>query len=146
MKLAELSLANAQRQFENTVLRAPVAGIITEVRAQPGEAVGNTPVVSLADLAAPQVRFWVEESDLMSVAPGNPRPRHRSAGSRWTSILLAVAALAFVFAGTVASAEVTPLTVVKQSASRAQAVSMECLAMMPCRRASSAASISSILR
>lgn len=72
IKLAELSLANAQRQLANTVLTAPIAGIVTEVRAQAGESVGNTPIIVLADLGAPLVRFWVEESDLLSVAPGNP--------------------------------------------------------------------------
>ncbi len=72
VKLAELSLANAQRQLANTVLTAPIAGVVTEVRARAGEAVGGTPLIVLADLGAPLVRFWVEEADLLSVAPGNP--------------------------------------------------------------------------
>jgi HlyD family secretion protein len=70
--LAEYGLANAQRQLEDALLRAPMAGTVVAVNAGAGEAVGTTPIVTLADLEAPLVRFWVEEADLLSVAPGNP--------------------------------------------------------------------------
>ncbi len=69
--LARLSLDNAQRGLNNTALRAPVAGTILAVNADVGETVGAAPVVTLADLSTPQLRFWVEETDLISVAPGN---------------------------------------------------------------------------
>jgi macrolide-specific efflux system membrane fusion protein len=51
-------------------LVAPVAGTVVEVNAQVGETVNGT-VVVLADLETPVVQFWVEESDLNSVAVGN---------------------------------------------------------------------------
>jgi len=70
--LAEVGLANARRQLEDALLRAPMAGTVVAVNAGAGEAVGTIPIVTLADLEAPQVRFWVEEADLLSVAPGNP--------------------------------------------------------------------------
>ncbi len=70
--LARTNLENAQRALNNTQLRAPLAGTVLAVGAQPGETVGAAPVVTLADLKTLQVRFWVEETDLMSVAPGNP--------------------------------------------------------------------------
>lgn len=70
--LARYSLENAQRALNNTQLRAPVSGTILSVNAEVGEAVGAAPLITLADLTASQVRFWVEESDLISVAPGNP--------------------------------------------------------------------------
>jgi HlyD family secretion protein len=70
--LARFSLENAQRQLEETELRAPMAGTVVAVQAQIGEAVGTAPIITLADLDAPLVRFWVEETDLLSVAVGNP--------------------------------------------------------------------------
>jgi RND family efflux transporter MFP subunit len=68
---AQLNLEAAQRQLGEMALIAPLSGTVMAVEAQVGESVGTTPIVSLADLEMPQVLFWVEESDLMSVAPGN---------------------------------------------------------------------------
>ena len=68
---AQLNLEAAQRQLEETTLIAPVSGTVMAVQAQVGESVGASPIVTLADVEEPQVLFWVEESDLMSVAPGN---------------------------------------------------------------------------
>ena len=68
---ARCNLQNAQRQLDNTLLRAPIAGTVLAISAQPGEMVGAAPIITLADLETPLVRFWVEETDLMSVAPGN---------------------------------------------------------------------------
>jgi HlyD family secretion protein len=68
---AELNLQSALRQVDETELVAPVSGTVTEVGAKAGESVGTSAIITLADLDQPQVQFWVEESDLMSVAPGN---------------------------------------------------------------------------
>ena len=70
--LARYNLENAQRALSNTQLRAPAAGTVLTVGAEIGETVGAAPVITLADLGASQVRFWVEETDLISVAPGSP--------------------------------------------------------------------------
>ncbi len=70
--LAGYSLENAQRQLEETRLLAPMAGTVVALNADASEAAGTAPLVTLADLAAPLVRFWVEETDLISLAPGNP--------------------------------------------------------------------------
>jgi len=70
--LARYNLENAQRALNNTQLRAPTAGTVLAVSAEAGETVGTAPLITLADLNASQVRFWVEETDLISVAPGNP--------------------------------------------------------------------------
>jgi len=67
---AELTLASAQRTLSETQLIAPMAGTVIAVDAKVGETAG-TPAVTLADLAQPLIEFWVEESDLTSVAPGN---------------------------------------------------------------------------
>lgn len=69
--LARYSVENAQRALNNTQLVAPAAGTVLTVGAGVGEAVGASPVITLADLSTPQMRFWVEETDLISVAPGN---------------------------------------------------------------------------
>ena len=52
-------------------LVAPMAGTVIAVNAQVGENVSGT-VLVLANLDEPVVQFWVEESDLNSVAVGHP--------------------------------------------------------------------------
>ena len=71
LEQAELNLASAQKELEGTALVAPFPGTILEVNAEVGETVNGT-VLVLADLDTPVVQFWVEESDLNSVAVGNP--------------------------------------------------------------------------
>jgi len=68
---ARLNLESAQRTLAQTTLTAPIAGIVTAIDAAVGEAVGTGAIITIADLDEPQVVFWVEESDLTSVAPGN---------------------------------------------------------------------------
>jgi HlyD family secretion protein len=68
---ARLNLEGARRDLEDALLVAPVAGTATVVSAQAGESVGTEAIVTLADLQEPQVLFWVEEADLISVSPGN---------------------------------------------------------------------------
>jgi HlyD family secretion protein len=68
---AQLSLDSAQRSLEETHLTAPISGTVTAVDAQVGEAVGTAAIITLADLQAPQIQFWVEESDMASAAVGN---------------------------------------------------------------------------
>jgi HlyD family secretion protein len=68
---AKLALASAQRALAQTELTAPIAGTVIAAGAQPGEAVGTSTIITLADLDQPLIEFWVEESDMTSVAPGN---------------------------------------------------------------------------
>jgi HlyD family secretion protein len=69
---AQLSVESARLALSNTVLTAPVAGIVTAIKADVGEAVGTTPILTLADLEPPLVRFYVEENDLSKIAAGYP--------------------------------------------------------------------------
>ena len=69
---AELNLESAQQELEQTTLLAPMDGTVMAVNAQIGDKVGTSAIITIADLENPQVQFWVEESDLNSVAPGNP--------------------------------------------------------------------------
>ncbi|MCK4315762.1 MAG: efflux RND transporter periplasmic adaptor subunit, partial [Anaerolineae bacterium] len=62
----------AQRTLEQTTLIAPVDGTVMDIAATVGENVGTGPILTLADMETPLVRFWVEEADLSSVAVGNP--------------------------------------------------------------------------
>ena len=68
---AQLNLHSAQRGLEETRLVAPVSGTVLAVEAQAGESLSTNAVITLADLEEPQMLFWVEETDLVSVAPGN---------------------------------------------------------------------------
>jgi len=54
-------------------LDAPFDGVVMDVTAEVGEQVGaNAPVLTLADLQEPLVRFWVEETDMSDAVVGNP--------------------------------------------------------------------------
>jgi RND family efflux transporter MFP subunit len=64
-------LDNAQRALDETQLTAPITGTVVTVDAQAGETVGTAAIITLADLQEPQIQFWVEETDLTSVVPGN---------------------------------------------------------------------------
>ena len=72
---ARLNLTSAQQELAERELRAPFAAVVTAVEGSTGELVGTSPTspfITLADLEEPWVRFWVEESDLTSIAVGNP--------------------------------------------------------------------------
>lgn len=72
VRQAELNLENARLALANATLVAPIAGTITAIKADAGEAVGATPIITLAALDQPLVRFYVEETDLGKVAVGYP--------------------------------------------------------------------------
>jgi len=67
---ATLALDNARAALEAAELRAPFDGAVVDVTAIPGEYVGTAPIITLADLGAPLLQFWVEESDMSGVAAG----------------------------------------------------------------------------
>jgi len=70
---ALLAREKAAADLEAAQLYAPFDGTVMEVAATVGERAGaNTPILTLADLAEPLVRFWVEEMDMSSVVAGNP--------------------------------------------------------------------------
>jgi len=68
---ARNNLLKDQEQLANTTVYSPLAGTVTAIKADVGESVGTNAIITLADLETPQVLFWVEETDLASVAPGN---------------------------------------------------------------------------
>jgi RND family efflux transporter MFP subunit len=67
---AELALEDARANLEAAELRAPFDGTVVAVSAIPGQYVGIAPIITLADLSQPLLKFWVEESDMSGVAVG----------------------------------------------------------------------------
>jgi len=65
---ARITLASAQSQLGDTVLRAPFAGIVTAVQAQTGENVGTEAIITLADLDHPLIELYLDETDLDKIA------------------------------------------------------------------------------
>ncbi|MFZ5915559.1 MAG: efflux RND transporter periplasmic adaptor subunit [Chloroflexota bacterium] len=69
---AQANLEEAQAALEAAALIAPFNGTVTAVSASAGDAISaNKAILTLANLEEPWVLFWVEETDLTSVAPGN---------------------------------------------------------------------------
>lgn len=70
---ALLAREKALADLEAAQLYAPFDGTVMEVAATVGEQVGSTtPIFTLADLEEPLVCFWVEETELSSIAVGDP--------------------------------------------------------------------------
>ena len=69
---ALLACEEAQANLEAAQLYAPFSGTVMDVAAEPGDQVGtNTTIFTLAEMEEPLLRFWLEESDMGSVAVGN---------------------------------------------------------------------------
>ncbi len=71
LEQARLNLQSARRKLDQLVLKAPIAGTVTAVNARVGDSVGSGAIITLADLSQPRLKFWVEEADMASAAPGN---------------------------------------------------------------------------
>ena len=67
--LAGAQLAGAQARVEQSLLRAPIAGIILDTLLQPGELAG-TPVISLGATDAMEVEAYVYDTDIRRMRPG----------------------------------------------------------------------------
>lgn len=69
---AKAQVALVQAQIEQTVIRAPIAGIITKQNAKVGEiAAANTPIVSLISQGNFEIESNVPEVDIGKIALGN---------------------------------------------------------------------------
>ena len=71
---ARVRLERAQSAYDDTVLRAPFAGLVTRVNVQVGALVGpgNFAVVELADLSRLHVIVQADEIDVAQIAAGQP--------------------------------------------------------------------------
>lgn len=69
---AKIDLAAAQAALDDTVLTAPIAGTVTNLSANVGQAIGTSPFLTIETLDQMVMRFYVEESDIHFVKIGNP--------------------------------------------------------------------------
>jgi HlyD family secretion protein len=67
--LARAQAASADAQVEQTLLRAPIAGVVLDTLLQPGE-LADTPVMALGDTDAMGVEAYVYDTDIRRVRPG----------------------------------------------------------------------------
>ena len=73
LERANFALESAQEALEGTTLIAPFDGTIIATNIEVGETgTEGANAIVIADLDAPVVQFWVEETDLSSVGIGNP--------------------------------------------------------------------------
>ncbi|WP_169725463.1 efflux RND transporter periplasmic adaptor subunit [Alicyclobacillus contaminans] len=73
LQSAEANLESAQLQVQNTMLKAPIDGVVTQVNIKPGELPSNsTPAIVIDDSVATdlQVNIQVSESQMGSIKPG----------------------------------------------------------------------------
>jgi HlyD family secretion protein len=68
---AQLSYQEAQDNLEKAVLRSPISGTVMSVSAVVGTQVGTSAVITIADMDAPLLEFWVEETDMAAAQVGN---------------------------------------------------------------------------
>lgn len=67
----EIDMELARDSLEQTYLRAPFSGVVTQLHVEPGQSVTNTDlVVQLIDDSAFEVRVDVDELDIAKVRPG----------------------------------------------------------------------------
>ena len=67
--LARAQMASSDAQVEQTVLRAPIAGVVLDTLLQPGE-LAVTPVMSLGATNSMGVEAYVYDTDIRRVRPG----------------------------------------------------------------------------
>lgn len=71
LRLAQASLADAQRALENCTLTAPAAGVIRSRLREKGDMVSaSVPVYEMAIMEPLWIRAWIDEVNLSKVAPG----------------------------------------------------------------------------
>jgi HlyD family secretion protein len=67
--LARAQLAGAEARVEQSLLRAPIAGVVLDTLLQPGE-MAATPVMSLGAVDAMGVEAYIYDTDIRRVRPG----------------------------------------------------------------------------
>ena len=79
--VAQRELASWQQNLEDTIIRAPFAGIVTSKNAQPGEMISpvsagggftRTGICTIVDMASLEIEIDVNESYINRVQPGQP--------------------------------------------------------------------------
>jgi HlyD family secretion protein len=90
--VAEREVAVWQQQLDDTVIRAPFAGIVTSKNAQPGEMISpmsaggftRTGICTIVDMTSLEIEIDVSESYINRVEPGQPVEAKLDAYPDWT--------------------------------------------------------------
>jgi HlyD family secretion protein len=69
---ARIGISKAQKNLDGSKITAPIDGTVISVAGQVGEDVDTTTFITVADLAHPQVQFYIDETDFDKIAVGNP--------------------------------------------------------------------------
>jgi HlyD family secretion protein len=70
LEQACLAIEETNLALENSLLIAPISGVITSLNASVGQAVGTAPIVTIATLDQLQLRIYIEETDLALLKVG----------------------------------------------------------------------------
>lgn len=89
--VAERNVAIWQQQLDDTIIRAPFAGIVTSKNAQPGEMISpmssggftRTGICTIVDMESLEIEIDVNESYIDRVAPGQPVEATLDAYAGW---------------------------------------------------------------
>lgn len=89
--VAERTIAIWQQQLEDTIIRAPFAGIVTSKNAQPGEMISpmssggftRTGICTIVDMESLEIEIDVNESYINRVQPGQPVEATLDAYADW---------------------------------------------------------------
>jgi HlyD family secretion protein len=69
---AQATVLNAQAQFEKTIIRSPITGVVTKSDAKIGANVSpNVPIISLISKGKFQVETYLSEADVSAIQVGN---------------------------------------------------------------------------
>jgi HlyD family secretion protein len=71
LEQAQIAYQQAQNNLDKAVLKAPIAGTVMSVSAVVGTEVGTSAIITIADMDAPLLEFWVEEADMAAAQVGN---------------------------------------------------------------------------
>ena len=63
-----MALTKAQQTLDGVTLTAPFDGVVMSVAGKVGDAVATSAFISIADLAHPQLSFYIDETDLDKLA------------------------------------------------------------------------------
>ncbi|MBE3144208.1 MAG: efflux RND transporter periplasmic adaptor subunit [Planctomycetes bacterium] len=67
---AQMALTKAQQTLDGATLKAPFAGVVMSIAGQAGDTAGTGTFITIADLAHPQVSFYIDETDMDKLAIG----------------------------------------------------------------------------
>lgn len=92
VSVAESTIQTWQQQLDDTIIRAPFAGIVTSKNAQPGEMISpisagggftRTGICTIVDMASLEIEIDVNESYIQRVAAGQPVEATLDAYPEW---------------------------------------------------------------